>query len=258
MDQEAIALILQGCQLAREVESDLRSLADHPRDLSERCAKIAEVFTAARDALLLVNLNINSGQQQLLAWPASPASSSRPAGYQILEASDSGGGRTSSPSSTSLSQRPSSSRTRNEGAAERRVIRVAAPQIGNTEIPPEDGFAWRKYGQKEIFGCRFPRAYYRCTHQKQYLCPAKKLVQRLDDDPYMFELTYRGVHTCHMSSTAPSSAPPPPLPLAAAGDQIQYPDGEAADVHQVADMADTMFNSGAINSMDFLFNSDNN
>lgn len=55
----------------------------------------------------------------------------------------------------------------------------------------------------------FVRGYYRCTHQKLYQCPAKKQVQRLDDDPYTFEVTYRGDHTCHMSSTAPSIPPPP-------------------------------------------------
>lgn len=46
--------------------------------------------------------------------------------------------------------------------------------------------------------------YYRCTHQKLYQCPAKKQVQRLDDDPFTFEVIYRGEHTCTGSSTAPS------------------------------------------------------
>lgn len=40
---------------------------------------------------------------------------------------------------------------------ETRIVKMAAPQIGNTEIPPEDGYTWRKYGQKEIMGSRFPR-----------------------------------------------------------------------------------------------------
>ncbi|CAI0552279.1 unnamed protein product, partial [Linum tenue] len=93
---------------------------------------------------------------------------------------------------------------------ERRTIRVPVPRIGNTEVPPEDGFTWRKYGQKEILGSRFPRGYFRCTHQKLYHCPAKKQVQRLDNDPDTYEVTYRGQHTCHMSATAPSVAPPPP------------------------------------------------
>ncbi|KAE9605957.1 hypothetical protein Lal_00024482 [Lupinus albus] len=84
---------------------------------------------------------------------------------------------------------------------------VPAPEIGNTEIPPEDGFTWRKYGQKEILGSKYPRSYYRCTHQKLYGCQAKKQVQKLDHNSNMFEVTYRGEHTCHMSSTAPSSFP---------------------------------------------------
>ncbi|XP_019052797.1 PREDICTED: probable WRKY transcription factor 41 [Nelumbo nucifera] len=77
--------------------------------------------------------------------------------------------------------------------------------MGNTEIPPDDGYTWRKYGQKEILGSKFPRSYYRCTHKSFYGCNAKKQVQRLDDDPNTFQVTYYGVHTCHMSSTAPSS-----------------------------------------------------
>lgn len=40
---------------------------------------------------------------------------------------------------------------------DRRKVQVAAPQFGNTDIPPEDGFTWKKYGQKEILGSLFPR-----------------------------------------------------------------------------------------------------
>lgn len=52
------------------------------------------------------------------------------------------------------------------------------------------------------------RGYYRCTHQKLYQCPAKKQVQRLDHDPFTFEVIYRAYHTCTMSSTAPSISAP--------------------------------------------------
>lgn len=41
--------------------------------------------------------------------------------------------------------------------ADKIVERVPAPQMGNLDLPPEDGFTWRKYGQKEILGCRHPR-----------------------------------------------------------------------------------------------------
>ncbi|OIW02533.1 hypothetical protein TanjilG_12847 [Lupinus angustifolius] len=89
----------------------------------------------------------------------------------------------------------------------KKTMMVPAPEVGNTEIPPEDGFTWRKYGQKEILGSKYPRGYYRCTHQKLYGCQAKKQVQKLDHNSNIFEVTYRGEHTCHMSSTAPSSFP---------------------------------------------------
>ncbi|XP_027344985.1 disease resistance protein RPS2-like [Abrus precatorius] len=86
---------------------------------------------------------------------------------------------------------------------EERKILVCAP-VGSTEIPPEDGFPWRKYGQKQILGYKFPRNYYRCIYRYKCECLARKLVQRLDDDPNMFEVTYRGEHTCHALSTSAS------------------------------------------------------
>nr|GLL28059.1 WRKY transcription factor 55-like [Ipomoea trifida]GMD00553.1 WRKY transcription factor 55 [Ipomoea batatas] len=104
--------------------------------------------------------------------------------------------------------------------ADRTTVYVLAPQMGNLDMPPEDGYTWRKYGQKDILGSRFPRAYYRCTHQKLYNCPAKKQVQRLDNNPQMLKVTYRYHHRCHMSATSPSAAPPPPP---TAGDVIQPP-----------------------------------
>ncbi|KAI3470971.1 hypothetical protein Pfo_027634 [Paulownia fortunei] len=112
-----------------------------------------------------------------------------------------------------LMDAPNSSRTsslqrqrKRNDQGDKIVKRVAAPQMGNPDVPPDDGYTWRKYGQKEILGTKYPRSYYRCTHQKFYDCPAKKQVQRLDLDPSTFEVTYRGSHTCHMSFTAPSAA----------------------------------------------------
>ncbi|XP_030540382.2 WRKY transcription factor 55 [Rhodamnia argentea] len=130
-----------------------------------------------------------------------------------------GGGEEMQAMDVSLGRRrsatSSSERTRRRNSdAEKWTIRVPAPRMGNTELPPEDGYTWRKYGQKEILGSKFPRGYYRCTHQKLYHCSAKKQVQRLDSDPFTFEVTYRGDHTCHMSSTTPSILPPPPPPPA--------------------------------------------
>lgn len=41
--------------------------------------------------------------------------------------------------------------------ADRRTFRIPAPRMGNTDVPADDGYTWRKYGQKEILGSKFPR-----------------------------------------------------------------------------------------------------
>ncbi|KAL6982002.1 WRKY Transcription Factor [Sarracenia purpurea var. burkii] len=66
--------------------------------------------------------------------------------------------------------------------------------------PLDDGYNWRKYGQKDILGAKFPRAYYRCKHRGLQGCLATKQVQRSDPNPSIFEITYQGRHTCMHSS----------------------------------------------------------
>ncbi|KAB2056441.1 hypothetical protein ES319_A11G102900v1 [Gossypium barbadense] len=66
--------------------------------------------------------------------------------------------------------------------------------------PIDDGFCWRKYGQKAILGSNFPRGYYRCTHRHSQGCLAIKQVQKSNDDPTIFEVKYRGRHTCNQTS----------------------------------------------------------
>ncbi|XP_023537046.1 probable WRKY transcription factor 57 [Cucurbita pepo subsp. pepo] len=57
----------------------------------------------------------------------------------------------------------------------------------------EDGYRWRKYGQKAVKNSPFPRSYYRCTNSK---CTVKKRVERSSDDPTVVITTYEGQH-CH-------------------------------------------------------------
>ncbi|OVA16746.1 DNA-binding WRKY [Macleaya cordata] len=59
----------------------------------------------------------------------------------------------------------------------------------------EDGYRWRKYGQKAVKNSPFPRSYYRCTSAT---CGVKKRVERSSDDPSMVVTTYEGQHT-HLS-----------------------------------------------------------
>ncbi|CAN6979240.1 unnamed protein product [Brassica oleracea var. botrytis] len=69
----------------------------------------------------------------------------------------------------------------------------------------DDGYCWRKYGQKEIHGSSNPRGYFRCTHRFTKKCPAVKQVQRSDKDPSIFEVKYVGSHTCNNYSTSPKT-----------------------------------------------------
>ncbi|KAK8588058.1 hypothetical protein V6N13_087008 [Hibiscus sabdariffa] len=66
--------------------------------------------------------------------------------------------------------------------------------------PLDDGYCWRKYGQKAILGANFPRGYYRCTHRHSQGCLAIKQVQRSDNDPTNVEVKYKGRHTCNQAS----------------------------------------------------------
>lgn len=57
--------------------------------------------------------------------------------------------------------------------------------------------------------CWICRSYYRCTFRISQNCWATKQVQRSDEDPNVFEITYRGKHTC---SHATNLVPAPPSP----------------------------------------------
>lgn len=66
-----------------------------------------------------------------------------------------------------------------------------------------DGYAWRKYGQKEILNSKYPRCYFRCTYKPAHGCKAQRQVQKLDDGSDMYHITYFGHHTCPSPNSFP-------------------------------------------------------
>jgi len=74
----------------------------------------------------------------------------------------------------------------------------------------EDGYRWRKYGQKAVKNSPFPRSYYRCTSPS---CNVKKRVERCYSDPTIVVTTYEGQHTHPININNNSSTfhhmPPP-------------------------------------------------
>lgn len=94
-------------------------------------------------------------------------------------------GSTSSIVSEKVSQAPDTSG----------ILALQSGQEGSTpslirEKVTEDGYNWRKYGQKLVKGNEFIRSYYKCTHPN---CQVKKQLER-SHDGQIVDTNYFGQH----------------------------------------------------------------
>ncbi|KAJ4901198.1 putative WRKY transcription factor 3 [Raphanus sativus] len=89
---------------------------------------------------------------------------------------------------TSLTEPPSFQDSLEVSVYERRS---SSSQPQTADKPADDGYNWRKYGQKQVKGSDFPRSYYKCTHPA---CPVKKKVER-SQDGQVTEIIYKGQHS---------------------------------------------------------------
>ncbi|CAH8322895.1 unnamed protein product [Eruca vesicaria subsp. sativa] len=206
--EEMMSVIFNGINLVKELEFSL-STQESLESLSNSLGSISTLFGDANERLKIL---LGRRNALILNQPESkpvPVSSlDQVMIHQIVEhglMDDYKLGQGVMQGVKSIDSKTSRPRRRKKDG-EIETVLVAAARMGNMDTPPDDNYTWRKYGQKEILGSKFPRAYYRCTHEKLYKCPAKKQVQRLDEDPYTFCVTYRSSHTCHFFTTSPISS----------------------------------------------------
>ncbi|KAK9059329.1 hypothetical protein SSX86_021949 [Deinandra increscens subsp. villosa] len=189
MDTDAyvISELTQGMQLAMHLKSVLSSESSS----ESKHVLIQEIISSYDRALSMVNWGDSGGQTQSML--------SRPESSVNID---------ESPRSQDVNQPFNYQQDEKVVCKKRKAMPTWRNQIristnNGLEGNSDDGYSWRKYGQKDILGSKFPRSYYRCTYQHTHNCMARKQVQRTDEDPTVFEIIYRGQHTCN-PATKPS------------------------------------------------------
>ncbi|KAL3635677.1 WRKY Transcription Factor [Castilleja foliolosa] len=189
--------LTQGMDKAMQLRSYLRSTS--PSEAQDLL--LQTIISTFQNALLVLNWG---GPQSGAPTPAAPETSLSP---------------DVSPKSDDMNKDFSNRRDNGTDTSNKRKLQPTWTEQVSSEYglegPRDDGYNWRKYGQKDILGAKHPRSYYRCTHRAARDCFATKQVQRSDDDPTVFDTTYKGTHTCHLSRNAISPQKQEP------GDNIQ-------------------------------------
>ncbi|KAL6640552.1 hypothetical protein ACP70R_021675 [Stipagrostis hirtigluma subsp. patula] len=149
--------------------------------------------TLLGEALRALNVALSVMKQPPAAAAASPVTPSVKAEPQL-----------SSPGLAEAADSEAITSTARRGKRRRSVIegKNTSSWVNLTTVPYEDGYEWRKYGEKKINGTQFTRNYFRCTYKDDRGCQATKHIQQKDNnDPPMFQVTYNNEHTCNCNNT---------------------------------------------------------
>eukprot|EP01018_Ginkgo_biloba_P004660 Gb_26411 [translate_table: standard] len=76
-------------------------------------------------------------------------------------------------------------KTSTDGRKRKIIIQVRSEEV------LEDGYRWRKYGEKAMKNSSIPRSYYKCSDKK---CIVKKRVERKPSESDVLVVTYEGIH----------------------------------------------------------------
>lgn len=82
--------------------------------------------------------------------------------------------------------------------------RLPFPETSNRSSL-DDGYKWRKYGQKQLKRNENSHSYYKCAHQN---CPTKKKVERSFINGHITEIVHKGAHNHDKPRQLPGSSNP--------------------------------------------------
>ncbi|XP_011026911.1 PREDICTED: probable WRKY transcription factor 41 [Populus euphratica] len=187
-----ITELIQGMELAKQLRAHLNATSS----VESRDMLVRRILSSYEKALLILNWGGSMGQ---------PQNAGVSAGVPESPISINGSSRSDDFDGSVKDNQGYNEALKKRKTTPRWTDQVRVSTDNGLEGHHDDGFSWRKYGQKDILGAKYPRSYYRCTYRNTQNCWATKQVQRSDEDPTVFEITYRGTHSCaHGNQSAPS------------------------------------------------------
>ncbi|OIW09922.1 hypothetical protein TanjilG_32071 [Lupinus angustifolius] len=181
--------LIQGMEVARKLKADLKT----PYSVDTREMLVQRILSSYEKALQILNASAS------MSRTTSPTTvTSLPESTISLDGNPTGDGIYGAIKSDKEIKHDSKKRK----TMTKWMDQIRVSSENGLEGSHEDGYNWRKYGQKDILGAKYPRSYYRCTFRNTQGCWATKQVQRSDEDPTIFDITYRGKHTCSQGSNA--------------------------------------------------------